>query len=229
MISTQNLCKSYDGNPVLRGVSLTVQRGECLGIVGENGAGKSVLCRLLSGLEPFDEGNLAIEAIDFDAETDPHDPQWVAARRIVGFVPKPSALQTYRTAEELIIEGPLFVLNNSKKEALATVAPWLTRLGLSAHQQKYPGQLSSGQLARVALARALSLGARYLICDEVTANMDAHYVSEVAKAIQELNADGIGVVCVSHDMQFIAKIATRIVTLRDGCLHTCDASYFSTL
>jgi ABC-type polar amino acid transport system ATPase subunit len=217
MISAQQLQKSFSPEEiVLKAVNFSLAPGELIGLIGVSGSGKTVLARCLTGLEPFDFGEVRVESITFGPATDPDDSIFADIRRIVGFVTQNRALPPYRTVIDLVSEGPRYVLGLTRGYALEVARKQLTDLGLARHLGKYPPELSGGQLSRLCLARALVMQPKYLICDEVTANLDPVRAAEVSLVLLNVLKTGVGILFISHQLEFIRQFATRVDFLDGG-------------
>jgi polar amino acid transport system ATP-binding protein len=218
MLVAEGIRKHIGRETVLAAASITLERGELVGLIGASGSGKTVFSRSLVGLELWDAGTLQVDDLTIDRPHSIDDPIWLQVRRRVGLVAQNRALSPYRTAYEQIAEGPLFVGGISRTEADSKIGPWIERLGLTPHIHKYPTELSGGQLARVSLARALAMEPGYLICDEITASLDPVMASEVAVALLEVIKSGVGVLMISHQLEFLKQYATRVDFFHAGCV-----------
>lgn len=216
MIEVRGLTKRFGQTDVLRGIDLVLPQGKLVGLIGPSGAGKSLLTRCIMGLETFDAGSVERDGEPLKPATERFSTEAITFRRPIGLVLPASVMLPYRTAEELILEGPIYVMGMKRADALNHCSTWIDRLGIRPHLKKYPRELSTGQLARVSLARALALRPRYLIADELTANLDPILAGEVIELIGELVSEGIGVLVVTHQMFFIRTHADSVAFLDDG-------------
>lgn len=227
MLKVEGITKSFGAVPVLVGVDFAISPGEMVGLIGASGSGKTVLAKCLVGLTQADSGS---HTLDGEARSLPSGRtcQWNEVRRKVGYVSQARALPPYRTITQLVAEGPFHVLGMPKADAIGHAWQLLDRFGLSSHREKYPGEVSGGQLARVCLARALAMSPRYLICDEVTANLDPIASAAVGEILLEETANGVGLIVISHQLGFIQRHADRIVFLHNGGIIHCGdpASFF---
>ena len=216
MLVADGICKTIGREQLLSDATLSLASGELVGLIGASGAGKTVFARCMVGLETWDSGSLRVDDLLI---AEPHavdDPAWRPVRRLVGLVAQNRALPPYRTARDQILEGPRFVGGVASEHAATSAAPWIERLGLKSHLDKYPAELSGGQVARVCLARALVMEPRYLICDELTAPLDPAMAAEVATALLEVVKAGVGVLMISHQLEFLRRFATRVDYLHAG-------------
>jgi iron(III) transport system ATP-binding protein len=210
----ENIAKRLGGNEILRGVSLTLDRGDILALLGPSGSGKTTLLRSVAGLEKPDRGRITIGGKTvFDAEKDLEIP---AERRGLGLVFQSYAIWPHRTVFENVAYG-LKLRRMAHAEIKSKVAGMLQRLSLNNMAERYPHQLSGGQQQRVALARALAYGPSVLLLDEPLSNLDAklrdearHWIREI---IKETNAAAL---YVTHDQTEALAIADRIMVLDQG-------------
>jgi glutamate transport system ATP-binding protein len=206
--------KHYGALHVLRGIDLTVHKGEVVVILGPSGSGKSTLCRAVNRLETIDGGSISIDGVPL-----PEEGRALARLRSdVGMVFQSFNLFAHKTALENVVLAQVKVRKRSKAEADAKARALLERVGLSAHADKYPAQLSGGQQQRVAIARALAMEPKLMLFDEPTSALDPETVSEVLDVIRGLAADGMTMIVVTHEMGFARSAADRIVFMADGAL-----------
>jgi len=218
MIEVRGISKRFGAAEVLRGVNMSLANGKLTGLIGPSGSGKSLLTRCVVGLEGFDQGTVAANGHTIGPGADKFSVEAFEVRKRVGIVFPPGLIPPYRTAEELILEGPIYVRGMRHDKALAFCSQWIDRLGIREHLGKFPRQLSTGQLARVSLARALALNPKYLIADEVAASLDPVLAGEVIEIIGELVSDGIGVLVVTHQIEFIRQHADFVYFLMRGTI-----------
>ncbi|MCK6603099.1 MAG: ATP-binding cassette domain-containing protein [Bacteroidetes bacterium] len=219
MLKVKKLYKSFGTTPVLKGVDFTILPGQIVGLVGTSGSGKTVLARSLVGLERpeageylFDEQNVNIQ---FPVEV---KFPWAFLRQHIGYVSQVRALPPYRTILDLVAEGPN-VVKKIKLEDSRKIAKLLLRtFGLNGHENKFPGEVSGGQLARVCIARALAMEPKYLLCDEITANLDPIASVSVADVLVKASERGIGIVFISHQLGFLRQYGERIDFLNNGTI-----------
>jgi len=218
MLLAEGISKSFGNERVLNSTSISVGPRELVGLIGASGSGKSVLARCLVGLETWDEGRLTVEGHQIEGIHPVEDSKWINVRRVIGIVFQQRGLPPYRTAWDQIAEGPKHVLRLSPEAIRALADPWVSKFGLSAHLEKYPSELSGGQLARVCLARALVMQPRYLVCDELTAPLDPIIAAEVAISLLEIVNAGVGLLLISHQLEFLRRYATRVDFLDGGSI-----------
>jgi ABC-type polar amino acid transport system ATPase subunit len=222
IIEIRGLKKSFFGNPVLRGVDLTVDASQLTVLIGPSGCGKSTLLRCLNGLEAFDEGWLSIGGVilerhahgrrvsgDFHRST--HQ-----MRSAVGMVFQAFNLFPHMTALENVARPPMIVQGQPAAKARAAALELLQKVGLQKVAGLYPHQLSGGQQQRAAIARALAMRPQVLLYDEPTSALDPALVDEVLEVMKELDREGITQVVVTHEMRFARDVAEKIVFLSEG-------------
>jgi polar amino acid transport system ATP-binding protein len=212
-IEVRNLCKSFEGRSILDGVSLGVNGGQTVALVGPSGGGKSTLLRCLNGLNNFDAGEIRVG----DHHLHPNTPSNArAVRRLLGMIFQDFQLFPHMTALENVIEAPIHVLHLEKAKAAARGRDLLKRVGLGDRGDAYPRQLSGGQKQRVAIARALAMEPRGLLCDEITSALDPELKNEVLAVLEDLKQEGLTLLMVTHEIGFARRAADRVVVLADG-------------
>jgi ABC-type polar amino acid transport system ATPase subunit len=217
-ISLTHVTKRFAERLVLDGVSLAVNPGETVALIGPSGGGKSTLLRCLNGLESFDTGEICVGPHVLPPRPVPRlgCPAARQVRRLLGMVFQDFQLFPHLTALENVIEAPLRVLKLSQAEARERGRQLLKRVGLSGHLDAFPRQLSGGQKQRVAIARALAMEPRGLLCDEITSALDPELKNEVLAVLEDLKQDGLTLLLVTHEIGFARRAADRVVVLADG-------------
>jgi len=222
IIEIQGLKKSFHGQPVLKGVDLTVEASELTVLIGPSGCGKSTLLRCLNGLEVFDEGRIAINGLTLERRPGPHvvsrEYQRVTheLRGIMGMVFQAFNLFPHMTTLDNVARPPTIVRHVPEREARANALRLLEKVGLANQAKLFPNQLSGGQQQRAAIARALAMEPKLLLYDEPTSALDPGLVDEVLAVMKGLDSDGITQVVVTHEMRFARDVAEKIVFLSDG-------------
>lgn len=206
--------KSFGNIEVLKGVSLTVAKGEVICVIGPSGSGKSTLIRCINALTPFDRGSIKVFGIEV------HDPRLdkLALRRQVGMVFQQYNLFPHRTALQNVMMAPLQVLKQPRKEVEARAYALLKKVRLEGREHSFPGQMSGGQQQRVAIARSLAMNPGIMLFDEVTAALDPETVGEVLLTIKELAAEGMTCILVTHEMRFAREVADHVYFTDKGVI-----------
>lgn len=215
MIYISELSKTFSGQKVLNNLSLEIQKGEVVTLIGSSGAGKSTFLRSLNYLEAPDSGRIKIEDFEVDFEHITQD-QILTLRRKLAMVFQQFNLFGRKTALENVKEGLIVVKGLSDQEAMKIAREELAKVGLSDRENHYPRHLSGGQKQRVALARALAMKPEVLLLDEPTSALDPELVGEVEKSIANAAKSGQTMVLVSHDMSFVAQVADKVLFLDKG-------------
>lgn len=204
--------KRFGPLEVLKDVSMEVERGNVVVIIGRSGSGKSTLLRCINGLEPIDGGEIFVN----DRKLTRDERSLRVLRREVGFVFQAYNLFPHLTVERNITIGLTVVHKMPLPQAREIAAQVLGKVGLLDKLDAYPDELSGGQQQRVAIARCLALSPKVMLFDEVTSALDPELKGEVLKVIAELAQDGMTMILVTHEMQFARSVADRIVFMNDG-------------
>ena len=215
MIYISELSKTFSGQKVLNNLSLEIQKGEVVALIGSSGAGKSTFLRSLNYLEAPDSGRIKIDDFEVDFEHITQD-QILNLRRKLAMVFQQFNLFGRKTALDNVKEGLIVVKGLSDQEATKIAREELAKVGLSDRENHYPRHLSGGQKQRVALARALAMIPEVLLLDEPTSALDPELVGEVEKSIANAAKSGQTMVLVSHDMSFVAQVADKVLFLDKG-------------
>jgi general L-amino acid transport system ATP-binding protein len=214
IIVAQDVHKWYGKFHVLQGVSLTVNRGEVVVLMGPSGSGKSTFIRTFNALEEYQQGRIEIDGI---ALTD--DMRNIEAiRREVGMVFQQFNLFPHLSVVQNISLAPAWVRKWTKVKAEEVAMQLLERVGILEQAHKYPGQLSGGQQQRVAIARALAMQPKIMLFDEPTSALDPEMVREVLDVIKTLAADGMTMVVVTHEVGFAREVADRVILMDSGTI-----------
>ncbi len=212
LVSIVDVRKSFGANEVLKGVSLQVEKGDVVAIIGRSGSGKSTLLRCINGLETHDTGSIVVDGIEVGgANTDMR-----ALRRHVGMVFQQFNLFPHLTALGNVMLAPRVVEKIGEREARDLALDMLAKVGLAEKRDSYPSQLSGGQQQRVAIARALALRPMALLCDEITSALDPELVNEVLRVVERLAGEGMTLMLVTHEMRFARDVGTKLVFMHDG-------------
>ena len=218
MIEVSGLVKWHASIEVLRGVDLSVTRGEVAVIIGPSGSGKSTFLRCLNGLESFQSGRVTIAGLQLGAYSRASDCAQIHRQvcRRVGMVFQSFNLFPHRTALENVMEGPLYVLGLKRDVAEERARRLLDRVRMSDRLAALPRQLSGGQQQRVAIARALAMEPEAILFDEPTSALDPRMTTEVLAVMSDLAGDGLTMVVVTHAMQFARRVAHTVHVFGDG-------------
>ena len=215
MIKIERLSKRFNENAVLDDISLVLQKGEVLGIIGPSGTGKSTLLRCINLLEKPDQGSITEGdfSMDFSARNRRNT---LELRRRTGMVFQQFNLFTHKTALQNVMEGLITVKKMPAEGAEKIAREQLAAVGLADRLYHYPQHLSGGQQQRVAIARALAMEPEVLLFDEPTSALDPELTGEVLETISKTAKRGYTMLLVSHEMRFIRSIATRVIFLDGG-------------
>ncbi|MHA7279833.1 amino acid ABC transporter ATP-binding protein [Arthrobacter sp. MDT2-2] len=222
LVEISDVHKSFGQVEVLRGVSLTVEPGEVVVILGPSGSGKSTLLRTINHLEKVDAGHISVdgELVGYKARGgklhELREKEILAQRTHIGMVFQNFNLFPHLTAVENIIEAPVYAQHRPHAPARARALELLERVGLSDKVDVYPRQLSGGQQQRVAIARALALDPKIVLFDEPTSALDPELVGEVLDVIRGLADSGTTLIIVTHEMGFARDVADRVVFMDQG-------------
>jgi polar amino acid transport system ATP-binding protein len=222
MVQARSVKKKYGSNEVLKGISLEVERGQVLCILGPSGSGKSTFLRCINHLESIDGGRIYVDGSLIGYR--PHGevlkemkPSEAAAqRRHIGMVFQRFNLFPHLTALQNVIEAPVGVAKIAKDSARARAVELLTRVGLKDRMDHYPSQLSGGQQQRVAIARALAMDPKLMLFDEPTSALDPELVGEVLSVMKDLAKSGMTMIVVTHEINFAREVADTVVFMDEG-------------
>ena len=214
IIDVKDLHKSYGQTEVIKGVDMTVRKGEVICIIGPSGAGKSTILRCLNGLEQATGGKIVVNGHDL---TDSHV-NIDQVREQVGMVFQHFNLFAHMTVLKNMIYAPVKTKKLTKEQATEKAMQLLARVGLAEKANVYPVTLSGGQKQRVAIARALAMDPEVILFDEPTSALDPEMVTEVLDVIKELAQTGITMLLVTHEMGFAREVADRIIFMDNGTI-----------
>ncbi len=214
IIIAEEVHKWYGKFHVLQGVSLTVNRGEVVVLMGPSGSGKSTFIRTFNALEEYQKGKIEIDGVTLS-----HDLKNIETiRREVGMVFQQFNLFPHLSVIKNITLAPTWVRKLAKPKAEELAMQLLERVGILEQAQKYPGQLSGGQQQRVAIARALAMQPKIMLFDEPTSALDPEMVREVLDVMRNLADEGMTMVVVTHEVGFAREVADRVVLMDGGTL-----------
>ena len=212
LLDVKNIVKNYGDVEALKGISLSVEKGEVVVILGPSGCGKSTFLRTLNGLEPIKSGQLLLQNVGELGK----DISWVKARQRIGMVFQSYELFAHLSVIDNILLGPLKVQKRDRTEAEKQADELLKRIGLYDRKNAYPRELSGGQKQRIAIVRSLCMNPEIILFDEVTAALDPEMVREVLDVILGLAKEGMTMLIVTHEMGFARQVANRIVFMDKG-------------
>lgn len=212
LLEITDLHKSFADKEILKGIDLSVHKGEVIVILGPSGCGKSTLLRCLNGLENIQHGSIKLDNVELNTPKT----SWIEIRQKVGMVFQSYDLFPNMNVIDNILLGPLKVQKRNKLEARKAADELLTRVGLIDRKTAYPRELSGGQKQRIAIVRALCMNPEIMLFDEVTASLDPEMVREVLEVIQALAKQGMTMLLVTHELNFAKRVADRIVFMDQG-------------
>jgi ABC-type polar amino acid transport system ATPase subunit len=225
MLDMSGIIKHFGANEVLRGVWLTVARGQTVVVIGPSGSGKTTLLRCVNLLEDYQDGIVTVDGEPVGYMLDRNgqrqrmaEREIAAAREKIGIVFQSYNLFPHMTALQNIVAAPIRVRGIPRPQAEARARDLLALVGLSDKADAYPARLSGGQQQRVAIARALAMDPKIMLFDEVTSALDPELVGEVLAAMQQLARDGMTMVVVTHEMSFARDVADRVVFMDGGVI-----------
>jgi polar amino acid transport system ATP-binding protein len=212
LVQIRNVHKSFGSSPVLRGIDLDVELHQVVTLIGASGSGKSTLLRCINQLETIDAGEILLEGdrvsgrgVDVDA-----------LRLEVGIVFQSYNLFPHLTVLQNVTLAPTKVRGLSKTHAAEQAMALLTRIGLESKAHEYPDRLSGGQQQRVAIVRAMAMGPRLLLLDEITSSLDPELVAEVLNIVRDLAIDGMTMILATHEMSFAREVSSKVCFLHEG-------------
>lgn len=215
MLKITGIRKSFSTLDVLKGVDLTVHKGEVVSLIGPSGSGKTTLLRCANFLDQAEDGTMVLDGQTYHLghvrRTEMYE-----ARRHTAFVFQNYNLFLNKTALQNVTEGLIVARKMPRDEAEARAQKALEKVGLSNRGASYPNQLSGGQQQRVAIARALAMSPKVLLCDEITSALDPELVGEVLKVLEQLAAEGMTLILVTHEMNFAREVGDRVVFMHQG-------------
>lgn len=217
IIRLENISKSFGSNRVLKGINLSVKKGEILSIIGPSGAGKTTLLRTLNWLEKPDEGSVTIDGVTVQANH--------AVKADISRLRSKTSMvfQLYnlfknKTILQNVTEGLIVVKKFTRSDAEARAMELLKTVGLEDKRDEYPSRLSGGQQQRAGIARALAVDPKVMLFDEPTSALDPEWVSEVLDVIKRIVRQGLTMILVSHEMYFVNEISSRVILIDGGII-----------
>ena len=217
MLKVTGIHKKFNKHEVLKGIDLTVNKGNVVVILGPSGSGKTTLLRCINFLEKADSGHLDFDEISLDYDT-VTGKQIHNVRKKTAFVFQNYNLFNNKTVLENVAEGLIYGHGVEKAKAIGIARQAIDKVGLSDHYDYYPSQLSGGQQQRVGIARAIAIEPEVILFDEPTSALDPELIGEVLTIIRQLAKEGKTMVIVTHEMQFAKEIATHVIFMEDGII-----------
>jgi len=214
-VQLKEVHKYFGSLEVLKGVSLSVERGTVMALIGRSGSGKTTLLRCINGLEKVTSGTVEVEGMVVGTR----ESELRALRQMVGIVFQSFNLFPHLTVYRNITLALNVVKKMGKREAREIAEQVLSQVGLLEKIDAFPEQLSGGQQQRVAIARSLAMMPKVLLLDEVTSALDPELKEEVQRVVEDLAARGMTMVCVTHEMSFARSVASEIVFMHQGRVH----------
>jgi ABC-type polar amino acid transport system ATPase subunit len=224
MVRIWNLHKSYGRTEVLKGIDLTVHRGEVVTVIGPSGSGKSTLLSCINFLEPFDRGEITIDGQPIGWVNGAGGRMRMGERELnlmrqrIGIVFQQFNLFPHLTVLQNVIEAPIQVKGLAREQAVAIAHEQLARVGLRAKENAYPSELSGGQQQRAAIARSLAMDPKVMLLDEITSALDPELIGEVLSAMRTLADAGMTMIVVTHEMAFARDVSDRVVFMDEGTI-----------
>lgn len=214
MIEIENVHKSFGALKVLKGINLTVAKGEVLTVIGGSGSGKSTLLTCINGLEQIDSGRILVDGVEVHAKSTDLN----KLRQKIGIVFQQWNAFPHLTVVENVMLAQVKVLKRPKAAAEAEAVKQLNHVGLGDKLKVYPSRLSGGQQQRMAIARALAMSPDYMLFDEVTSALDPQLVGEVLDTLRMLASEGMTMICVTHEMKFAREVSDRVAFFHQGVM-----------
>jgi ABC-type polar amino acid transport system ATPase subunit len=218
MLTIENLRLNRGTREILRGVTMNVDRGELVALMGLSGGGKTTVLRAITALEPFDAGRIDVDGVVLEAGRPPSRQTIRELRRHVGMVFQLHHLFEHLTALENVTLAPLHVAHVSRADAEQRAVALLESLGVAHRRNAYPRELSGGELQRVAIARAMAMEPPLLLMDEPTASLDPARRTELGQTLRSLTSGGRTLLITTHDEGFAREFASRVIVLADGAV-----------
>jgi general L-amino acid transport system ATP-binding protein len=214
IIVAKNVHKWYGNFQALKGIDMTVRRGEVVVVLGPSGSGKSTFIRTINALETYQKGSIVVDGIELT-----HDVRNIEAiRSEVGMVFQQFNLFPHLTVMQNITLAPIWVRKWPRQKAEEVAMQLLKRVGIPEQAQKFPGQLSGGQQQRVAIARALAMQPKIMLFDEPTSALDPEMIKEVLDVMRELARSGMTMIVVTHETGFAREVADRMILFDEGVI-----------
>ena len=217
LLEVKNLVKSFDRGTVLKGIDITVDKGDVMAVMGPSGSGKTTMLRCLNYLEKADHGEMIFDGVTYDLGL-ASKKDIAALRKQTGFVFQSYNLFSNKKVLDNVTLGLKSGRGMDKKTAEDKAIYMLERVGMADHTDRYPAQLSGGQQQRVAIARALATDPKIIFFDEPTSALDPELTKEVLDVIRDLAGSGITMVVVTHELSFAKDVSSKAVFMDGGLI-----------
>ena len=214
MIEIKAVRKSFGDLVVLKGIDLSVEKGEVISVIGASGSGKSTMLYCINALEPIDSGQIVVDGVDVHNKTTDVN----KLRRNIGMVFQQWNSFPHLTTLENVALAPRIVLGKSRSEAKEIARQQLEHVGLADKLDVYPSRMSGGQQQRLAIARALAMEPNYMLFDEVTSALDPELVGEVLDTLRLLSDEGMTMLVVTHEIGFARDVSDRVAYFHEGVI-----------
>ena len=215
MLEIRDVKKSFDGHPVLDGISLDVEKGDVVAILGPSGSGKTTFLRCLNYLETADSGSMVFDGERFNLHSTMKT-DIARLRRKTGFVFQNYNLFQNKTVLQNVTLGLTSGMGLERKQAEAKALEMLEKVGMADKVKSYPSQLSGGQQQRVAIARAMATDPEIIYFDEPTSALDPELIGEVLSVMRRLAEDGMTMLVVTHEMDFARNVSSKVMFMEGG-------------
>lgn len=217
ILEIKHLGKSFGTHEVLKDIDFTVSKGDVTSIIGASGSGKSTLLRCINGLETVDKGDILVDGLSVKDKKN-----LGKIRQTCGMVFQQTVLFPHKDVLNNLTMAPMKLLGMSKNDAEDRARQLLDKVGLLSKEKAHHNELSGGEQQRIAIARALMMNPKALLLDEVTSALDPEMTSEVLKILEQLAAEGVCMLAVTHEMTFARSVSSRILFMDKGSL-VCDS------
>lgn len=215
LVELDNIHKRFGAFDVLKGVSLSLEKGEIVAVIGRSGSGKSTMLRCINGLERVQEGRIVVDGIEVTAP----DADLNRLRQRAGMVFQSYNLFPHLSVERNVMLALRLVRKLDKAEARRVAREMVAKVGLAEKLSAYPDELSGGQQQRVAIARSLAMQPVLMLFDEITSALDPELVGEVLRVLESVAAEGMTMMLVTHEMSFARNVADRVIFMHEGRIH----------
>lgn len=222
MLEIKNIKKSFDGQEILIGVDINVEKGDVVTILGPSGSGKTTLLRCINLLEKPDQGTMVFDGEPFQLNL-VHKRDIAKIRKKTAFVFQNYNLFQNKTALQNVTEGLVIARKMPKAQAVLIGKSALDKVGLSNRYDYYPSQLSGGQQQRVGIARAIATNPELILFDEPTSSLDPELIGEVLEVMRQLAAEGMTMLVVTHEMNFARNVSTKVIFMDKGVIVEANA------